>query len=130
MVRAAYRFMTFQWNWDALIIRGVIDPSLRLGHGLSKVMDRGVLEAVGPYGLQQSLSLIGQEASYYSTERLTDYAMYIVLAMLLAVAITTTLFSGVSSSLLPGVEMAPSMLVMLLATNVVSLVMASTSEES
>ena len=64
VVRAAYRFLTYQWNWDALIIRSVIDPSLRLGHGLSKVVDRGVLEAVGPYGLQQGLSLIGQQTSY------------------------------------------------------------------
>lgn len=125
IVQALYRFLTYQWNWDAFIIRTVIDPSLRLGHGLSKVVDRGVLEAVGPYGMQQGISLIGQQATYYSTERLTDYAMYIVLAMLTFVAVTATLFSEATSGLLYGADVAPNMLILLLAINWVSLVMAS-----
>ena len=56
--------------------------------------------------------------------------MYIVLAMLTFVAITATLFSGATSSLLFGADVAPNMLIMLLAINAVSLVMASSSSPS
>ena len=82
LTQRLYGFWTAQWLFDAFIIAGFILPGLGLGHRLSKVLDRGLLEALGPYGLQQGFIATGLTASQYSTGRLTDYAMYIVLAML------------------------------------------------
>ena len=117
-IKAVYRFFNNQWNFDALIIDGFILKGLRLGHGISKVIDRGILEALGPYGLQQNFMITGSNVAQYSTGILTDYAMYIVLGMLAMIVC----FTVPSLALLTGVSMEASMssLVMILMVNTMS----------
>lgn len=131
IILPVYRFLAYQWNWDALIIRIVIEPIIRLGHSVSKVMDRGILETVGPYGMQQTLIIAGNQIGYYSTERLTDYAIYIVLAILTFVVIGATVYTGILSGILSlDNGIAPNTIVMLLAVNTISLIIASNTDES
>ena len=76
-------------------------PGLRLGHSLSKVFDRGILEALGPYGLQRNFTATGSTAGVYSTGVLTDYAMFIVLAMLAGLVCFALPTLGFLSGLIP-----------------------------
>lgn len=116
-VRHLYRYLNHQWQFDALII-SVIQMGLRLGHGLSKVLDRGLLESVGPYGLQRGFIMTGTNVGQYSTGILTDYAMYIVLAMLTGTLLVT--LPGLSTLGYTGVDYPVASLIMTLMVNTVS----------
>ena len=83
-----FRFMNYQWLWNALITGLFINTGLRLGYGISKVLDRGLFEAIGPYGLNRMVVGTGQRIATYDTGVVSDYALYIVLAALSMIAIT------------------------------------------
>ena len=72
-------FINGQWRWNALVTRAVILPSLALGFYASKVLDRGLIETVGPYGLSQSITAAGRDLASYDTSIVTSYALYIVI---------------------------------------------------
>lgn len=57
------------------IIMGV----LRRGGEITKVLDRGSIELVGPYGSEKTL--IGMSKSLYSKGLVTSYALYIILGL-------------------------------------------------
>lgn len=77
--RIIYGFINGQWRWNALVTRGVIMPALTLGFYASKVLDRGLIETVGPYGLSQSIAAAGRDIASYDTSIVTSYALYIVI---------------------------------------------------
>lgn len=129
-VMSLYRYLSAQWQFDALIISGVIVPGLRLGHSLSKVFDRGILEAMGPYGLQRNFTVSGNLAGVYSTGVLTDYAMFIVLAMLAGVVLFALPTIGFLSGLLPAGFDGATGMAMVLLVNGVSAYLVSKGNET
>ena len=60
----------------------LIGVGLQLGYIISKVLDRGVIEVVGPYGLSNVLSNTGFNISKLDTGVITTYSLYITLALL------------------------------------------------
>lgn len=83
--KALYRFFAGQWHWNSLITGLFIVPVMSLGHVVSKVIDRGIIEAVGPYGLSQLLPMTGQRIAEYDTSLVTTYALYVMLGLLFLV---------------------------------------------
>jgi len=77
-----YRFLNGQWRWNALITGLVIQPAISLGYVMSKVIDRGVVETVGPYGLSVILPTTGRAVASYDTSLVTSYALYVMLGLL------------------------------------------------
>lgn len=122
--RGVYRFFNAQWHFDALLIDGFIVTGLRAGHNISKVLDRGLLEAIGPFGLQRNFIATGMNMSYYNTGVLTDYAMYIVLGML-AIIICFTVPGIALLSDVTGMTASSTSLVMLLIVNTLSAYMST-----
>ena len=61
---------------------------MKLGYTVSKVLDKGVLEAVGPYGLSTVLSNTGLSISKLDTGIVTSYALYIVLGFISILFVT------------------------------------------
>lgn len=57
----------------------------------SKVLDRGAIELLGPFGLTNSLYGGSRQIANLDTSRVTDYALYIMIGLLALVFIT---FSG------------------------------------
>ena len=55
---------------------------MQLGYTVSKVLDRGVIELVGPFGLSNVLNNTGQNISKLDTGVITTYSLYITLALL------------------------------------------------
>jgi NADH-ubiquinone oxidoreductase chain 5 len=74
-----YGFINAQWRFNALITNLVISPSLAMGHYISKVLDRGAVELMGPYGIGQALVSTGNRIASYDTSIVTSYALYIVI---------------------------------------------------
>src|SRR5713101_2100366 len=59
-----------------------INKGLELGYIISKVLDRGIIEMVGPHGLSQTLTNTGKNISKLDTGVITTYSIYITLSLL------------------------------------------------
>lgn len=63
---------------------------MQLGYIVSKVLDRGVIELLGPHGLSSVLTKTGVSVGKLDTGIVTSYALYIVLGL---ISILFVLFS-------------------------------------
>ena len=55
---------------------------MNIGYSISKVLDRGVIELVGPYGIANTFVTIGTCISKLDTGIITTYGLYIILSLL------------------------------------------------
>lgn len=76
-----YSFLNAKWYWDALYNGLIIESGLRIGLAISKVIDRGIIELTGPYGLSTVLTGAGRSVATYDTGVITSYALYIMLGL-------------------------------------------------
>jgi NADH-ubiquinone oxidoreductase chain 5 len=99
---AIYRFFNAKWAIDIVINRYVIEPALHLGLLTSKVLDRGVIELLGPHGLSQSLYNSSARLARPDTGSISAYGLYIfigVVALLLLLFVPTALQQSLNFSL-------------------------------
>jgi NADH-ubiquinone oxidoreductase chain 5 len=80
--RRIYSFLNGKYYFDIVYNNYIIGFGLKLGYVVSKVLDRGVIELVGPYGLSNVLTKTGINISKLDSGIITTYALYIVIAML------------------------------------------------
>ncbi|KAI9708689.1 MAG: NADH dehydrogenase subunit 5 [Candelaria pacifica] len=80
-----YRFLVGKWLFDVVVVGLVIKPALALGHVISKVLDRGVIELVGPFGLTTGLTSTARLIARYDSGLVTSYALYMVLGILVLI---------------------------------------------
>ncbi len=73
----------------------IVNTVLNLGGQTTKVLDKGSIEWVGPYGIYWTLLKIGKTITSLSKGVVTDYALYI----LIAVCFYLSLFTFVWTSL-------------------------------
>lgn len=99
-----YSFLNAKWYWDALYNGLIIGAGLRIGLVISKVIDRGIIELTGPYGLSTALTGAGRSVATYDTGVITSYALYIMLGLVslifLVFAPTNMVFNEYSLSLI------------------------------
>ena len=81
-VRKIYSFLNGQYFFDAIYNQYVIGKGLNLGYVISKVLDRGVIETVGPYGLSTLFQNTGLNIAKLDTGVITTYALYITVGLL------------------------------------------------
>jgi NADH-ubiquinone oxidoreductase chain 5 len=62
--------------------RYITDVILKLGGQTTKVLDKGSIELVGPFGLEKGLINISRNLSSLDTGVVTTYALYILLALM------------------------------------------------
>lgn len=79
--RTLYQFFNKKYYVDAIYNYYVINASLLTGYNISKSLDRGVIELVGPYGLSSSLSAGSKDIAKLDTGNLTSYALYLMLGL-------------------------------------------------
>ena len=60
-------------------ISGVI---LKLGGQTTKVMDKGLVELIGPYGIERNLIYLSKNIDNLSTGVVTSYSLYILIALI------------------------------------------------
>ena len=82
LIRKIYSFLNGQYYFDIVYNHYIINKGLHLGYAISKVLDRGVIETVGPYVLSNVLINTGNNIAKLDTGIITTYALYITLALL------------------------------------------------
>nr|YP_001876486.1 ND5 [Tilletia walkeri]ABP03931.1 ND5 [Tilletia walkeri] len=78
--RSFYKFFNGKYYVDVIYNNYIIGYSLYLGYNISKILDRGLVELVGPYGLRNTLQSNSKNISKIDTGNITNYALYIVLS--------------------------------------------------
>lgn len=84
-IRLAYRFATGRWYTDEVYNQQVAYPLLDLGFRAWWLLDKGVLEALGPRGLSRGLATASSTVRAWQTGAVHDYAL--VLQMLVVVGL-------------------------------------------
>nr|YP_009711340.1 NADH dehydrogenase subunit 5 [Russula griseocarnosa]QGI24998.1 NADH dehydrogenase subunit 5 [Russula griseocarnosa] len=77
-----YTFFNGKYFFDIIYNNYIINKGLKLGYTISKILDRGIIEIVGPYGLSQTLTNTGKNISKLDTGIITTYSIYITLSLL------------------------------------------------
>jgi NADH-ubiquinone oxidoreductase chain 5 len=77
-----YTFFNGKYFFDIIYNNYLINKGLELGYTISKVLDRGIIEMVGPYGLSQTFTNTGKNISKLDTGVITTYSIYITLSLL------------------------------------------------
>jgi NADH-ubiquinone oxidoreductase chain 5 len=77
-----YTFFNGKYFFDIIYNNYIINKGLELAYSISKVLDRGIIEMVGPYGLSQTFSNTGKNISKLDTGVITTYSIYITLSLL------------------------------------------------
>lgn len=65
----------------------IIAVGLKLGYTISKVLDRGVIELLGPYGLSSALNRTALSISLSDTRVISTYSTYIIFNALVLIFI-------------------------------------------
>jgi NADH-ubiquinone oxidoreductase chain 5 len=73
-----YTFINGKYFFDIIYNHYIIEGGLKLGYTISKVLDRGVVELVGPYGLSQSLNKTALSISLSDSRVISTYSTYII----------------------------------------------------
>nr|WRO45329.1 NADH dehydrogenase subunit 5 [Russula virescens] len=77
-----YTFFNGKYFFDIIYNNYFINLGLNLGYKISKVLDRGIIEMIGPYGLSHTLTNTGKNISKLDTGIITTYSIYITLSLL------------------------------------------------
>jgi len=82
--RFGYNLFTFfnqRFFIELFYNRYIVNQILRLGGQTTKLLDRGSLELIGPYGLEKGLLYVGRVISSLDTGVITSYALYILIGL-------------------------------------------------
>jgi NADH-ubiquinone oxidoreductase chain 5 len=80
--QSLYTFFNGKYFFDIIYNNYFINKGLDLGYKISKVLDRGIIEMVGPYGLSHTLTNTGINISKLDTGVITTYSIYLTLSLL------------------------------------------------
>ena len=76
MQEAKYTCESYSYN------NYIINKGLEAGYTISKVLDRGVIELIGPFGLSNTLVKTGLNIGKLDTGVITTYALYMTLGLI------------------------------------------------
>src|ERR1700753_2337557 len=80
--RKIYTFLNGKYLFDVVYNNYIISVCLQLGYTISKVIDRGIIELLGPQGLSNIFSKTGNNISKLDSGVITTYALYFTLSLL------------------------------------------------
>jgi NADH-ubiquinone oxidoreductase chain 5 len=76
--RKLYTFLNGKYFFDVIYNHYIIGFGLKLGYTVSKVLDRGVIELIGPYGLSGALNKTALSISTSDNRAISTYSLYII----------------------------------------------------
>lgn len=82
-----YKFLNGKYFLDIIYNHYLISSGLQNAYTMSKILDRGTFELIGPYGLSEILTLGSKYISVLDTGIITSYALYIVLGIIIIILI-------------------------------------------
>ena len=92
-----FGFFNTRFLVEAFYNKYVVRFILRLGGQTTKVLDKGFVERLGPYGLETGLTKLSRSLGSLDTGVITSYALYILIGLILYIVIPyVTLLRGPS----------------------------------
>lgn len=87
--RAIYTFFNKKWYFDKLYNESINQNALISGYDFFyKIVDRGVLEKFGPFGLSQLISEFSISTSRFQTGFILDYLIYLSISLVCCILFT------------------------------------------
>nr|YP_010955425.1 NADH dehydrogenase subunit 5 [Butyriboletus hainanensis]WMX20515.1 NADH dehydrogenase subunit 5 [Butyriboletus hainanensis] len=80
--KKSYTFLNGKYFFDVIYNYYIISAGLLTGNTISKVLDRGVIELLGPYGLASVLENSANNIAKLDTGVITTYSLYITIGIL------------------------------------------------
>jgi NADH:ubiquinone oxidoreductase subunit 5 (subunit L)/multisubunit Na+/H+ antiporter MnhA subunit len=80
--RNIYAFLNGKYYFDVIYNHFIIISGLKLGYNISKEIDRGAIEFLGPYGLSNYFYNAGKNLAKLDTGVITTYSLYITIALI------------------------------------------------
>jgi NADH-ubiquinone oxidoreductase chain 5 len=77
-----YSFFNLRFLIELFYNKYITDLILNLGSNLLKNIDKGVVELLGPFGLEKSLFNLSKNISSLNTGVITSYALYILIGLI------------------------------------------------
>ena len=76
-----YGFFNQRFLIELFYNKYITDVILKLGGQTTKVIDKGSIELIGPYGLEKGLTTLSKNISRLDTGVITSYALYILVGL-------------------------------------------------
>lgn len=76
--RQIYTFLNGKYFFDVIYNHYIIASGLKIGYNISKFLDRGVVELIGPYGLSATFNKTALSISRSDTRVISTYSTYII----------------------------------------------------
>ena len=80
--KSLYTFLNGKYFFDTIYNQYFITNGFKLGYTISKEIDRGAIELLGPYGLSNYFNNTGKNLAKLDTGIITTYSLYITLGLL------------------------------------------------
>jgi len=80
--RKLYGFLNGKYYFDVVYNHYIVQSGLILGFNISKNIDRGAIELLGPYGLTNKITGTGINIAKLDTGVITTYSLYITIGLL------------------------------------------------
>ena len=77
-----YAFLNGKYYFDIIYNHFIFQTGFKLGYIISKEIDRGAIELLGPYGLSNYLYNAGKNLAKLDTGVITTYSLYITIALI------------------------------------------------
>jgi len=81
-IRTIYAFLNGKYYFDVIYNQYIVQNGLKLGYTISKEIDRGIIELLGPLGLSKSLFNTGNNLAKLDTGIITTYSLYITIGLI------------------------------------------------
>ena len=82
-----YGFFNQRFLIEMFYNKYITDVVLQLGGQTTKVIDKGSIELIGPYGLEKLLTMLSRNISSLDTGVITSYALYILVGLIFNILI-------------------------------------------
>jgi NADH-ubiquinone oxidoreductase chain 5 len=102
--RNIYAFLNGKYYFDVIYNHFIIQSGLKLGYNISKEIDRGAIELLGPYGLSNYFYNAGKNLAKLDTGVITTYSLYITIALISLLFILFSPALALAASFEPGVN--------------------------
>ena len=77
-----FSFFNQRFYVELFYNRYIVEVILKMGGQTTKVLDKGSIELVGPYGLEKGLVYLSKSISSLDTGVITNYALYILIGLI------------------------------------------------
>jgi NADH-ubiquinone oxidoreductase chain 5 len=82
LFRSLYTLLNRKFLFDIIYNKYIISGGLKLGYIISKTLDKGLIEIIGPYGVSNTSYDTGNKLAKLDTGIVTTYALYISLGLI------------------------------------------------